>query len=104
MQGHQPADSCPDSHRPGLLTVVRAVSHCPPNPRPASVDHQQPGRGWMFQCHHCGTVTPPRVSAETIVAKTRPRVNPPRRKAHREIVWKKPLQHFEKQDDPGGTG
>jgi rubredoxin len=42
--------------------------------------------------------------AETIVVETRPGVYPPRRKAHREIVWKKPLQRLEKQDDPGGTG
>ena len=58
----------------------------------------------MFRCQHCGTVTPPRVSAETIVVETRPSVYPPRRKANREIIWKKPLQRFEKQDDPGGTG
>lgn len=58
----------------------------------------------MFRCHHCGTVTPPRVSAETVVVETRPRIYPFRRKAHRELTWRESLRTWEKRDDPGGTG
>ena len=58
----------------------------------------------MFRCHHCGTVTPPRVSAETVVVETRPRVYPFRRKAHRELIWREILRKWEQRDDPGGTG
>ena len=58
----------------------------------------------MYRCQHCGTVTSPRVSVETVVVETRPRVYPFRKEAHREIVWKERLNRREKQDDPGGTG
>lgn len=58
----------------------------------------------MFRCHHCGTVTPPRVSAETIVVKTRPRVYPHRPYAQRELFRPEGLQRLVRRDDPGGTG
>ena len=58
----------------------------------------------MFQCHHCGTVTPPRVSAETIVIETRPRVYPFREDAQEVVVWRHGARKIETRDDPGGTG
>jgi hypothetical protein len=83
---------------------VRAICHAPPTVRPASVDHHQPGRCWMFRCQLCATVTPPNTSAERVVVATRPRVYPARREANREIVWKPGLKKWAPQDDPGGTG
>ena len=58
----------------------------------------------MFRCQHCGTVTPPRVSAETIVVKTRPRVYPYREKVAEIICLRHHRPKPETRDDPGGTG
>ena len=72
--------------------------------RPAPVDFQKPGRDWMFQCQHCGTVTPPRVSAETLVVETRARVYPFREKVAEIICLRHRTPKLETRDDPGGTG
>jgi len=58
----------------------------------------------MSRCQHCGAVTPPRVSAETIVVETRPRVYPFREEAQEVVVWHHGKRKIEPRDDPGGTG
>ena len=58
----------------------------------------------MFRCQHCGTVTPPRVSAETIVVEIRPRVYPFREKVAEVICLRHRRPKLETRDDPGGTG
>lgn len=58
----------------------------------------------MFRCQHCGTVTPPRVSAETVVVETRPRVYPFRKEVAEIICLRHPRPKLETRDDPGGTG
>ena len=61
----------------------------------------------MFRCQHCGTVTPPRVSAETIVVETRPTVYPFREDAHRITDCQHHRENRGKHEphhDPGGTG
>jgi len=58
----------------------------------------------MFRCQHCGAVTPPRVSAETIVVKIRPRVYPFRENVAEIICLRHHRPKLETRDDPGGTG
>jgi hypothetical protein len=58
----------------------------------------------MFRCQHCNSVTPPHVSAETIVVETRPYVYPFREKAFPyEDKSHRRRKHI-KRNDPGGTG
>ena len=58
----------------------------------------------MFRCQQCGAVTPPRVSTETIVVETRPRVYPFRAEAQEVVVWRNGSRKIETRDDLGGTG
>ena len=58
----------------------------------------------MFRCQHCGTVTPPRVSAETVVVVTRLQTYPFREDAHRITDCRRHKNPHPAHDDPGGTG
>jgi hypothetical protein len=58
----------------------------------------------MFRCQHCGTVTPPRVSAETIVVKSRLQTYPFREDAHRITDCRRHRNPHPVHDDPGGNG
>jgi hypothetical protein len=58
----------------------------------------------MFRCQHCGTVVPPRVSAERQVVETRPSVYPFRKEANTPKIQKGGTWKYEDRDDPGGVG